>query len=265
MRFVYFTKLLKGMSFPETAAFLKEAGVSGADLTVRPGFPVAPADPVAKFQEAVAVFRDHGLSVPLVSAPTDFIDPRSSTARNLFENCGKVGVEYIKIGYFSYKGGPYEQELAYARRHLKEFAELARQTGVRALYHTHSGPNLGSNGESMRALLADLDPHFVGAYIDTGHQAFGGAPFSLAVDAVAEWFAAVAIKDALWERTKTGWKRTVLPAGEGFVHWADVAKTLKRKQFNGVVSLHGEYETANVAERLAKAKAELAFLRKQFA
>jgi len=263
MRFVYFTKLLKGMTTPQTAAFLKEAGVSGADLAVRPGFPVAPQDPVTKFEEAVRVFRDHGLSVPLVSAPTDFVDPRSSTARNLFENCGKVGVQYIKIGYFGYKGGPYEQELAYARRHLKEFEGLARQTGVRAVYHTHSGANLGSNGESMRALVADLDPHFIGAYIDTGHQAVGGAPFRLAVDAVSEWFATVAIKDMRWEQSNSKWKPTVVPAGEGIVDWADVGKTLRRKQFTGVVSLHGEYETSSVDERLAKAKAELAFLREQ--
>lgn len=265
MRFVYFTKLLKGLSLAETATFLKEAGVSGADLAVRPGFSVTPSDPLAKFQEAVAVFRDRGLSVPLVSAPTDFVDPRSATARNLFENCGKVGVEYIKIGYFGYKDETYESQLAYARWHLKEFAELARRTGVRALYHTHSGANLGSNGESMRALLADLDPHFIGAYIDTGHQAVGGAPFRIAIDAVSDWFAAVAIKDMRWESTNSKWRPTVVPASEGIVDWSDVGKTLRRKKFNGVVSLHAEYETKNNLERLEKAKAELAFLRKQFA
>jgi sugar phosphate isomerase/epimerase len=265
MRFVYFTKMLKGMSLPAMAAFLKEAGVSGADFAVRPGFPVAPTDPAAKYDEAVRVFRDHGLSVPLVSAPTDLIDPRSEAARHLFDNCGKVGVQYVKIGYFPYRAGPYEQELSEARRRLAGFVELAKKTNVRALYHTHSGAHLGSNGESMRTLLVDLDPHFIGAYIDTGHQAIGGAPFSLAVNAVAEWFAAVAIKDVLWERSGAGWKRAVHPAGEGFVHWADVATTLKRKQFSGVVSLHGEYETTTMADRLEKAKAEVAFLRKQFA
>jgi len=265
MRYVYFTKLLKGMTLAETAGFLKEAGVSGADLAVRPGYPVTPTDPMAKFEEAVRVLRDQGLSVPLVSAPTDLIDPKSAACRNLFENCGKVGVQYVKIGYFGYRGGPYSRELSDARAKLAGFAELAQKTGVRAVYHTHSGANLGSNGESMRSLLADLDPHFVGAFIDTGHQAVGGAPFRIAVDAVAEWFALVAIKDMRWEQANERWKSAVVPAGEGIVDWNDVGKTLKRKQFNGVISLHGEYETASMAERLAKAKAELAFLKAKFA
>jgi sugar phosphate isomerase/epimerase len=263
MRFIYFTKMLKGMSLPETARFLREAGVSGADWAVRPGFPVAPTDGYAKFEDAVKVFRDQGLSVPLVSAPTDMTDARSHAAVNLFENCGKVGVQFVKIGYFSYKDGPYIRALNEARRRLAAFVELARKTNVRALYHTHSGANLGSNGESMRALLEEFDPHFLGAFVDTGHQAIGGAPFSLAADAVADWFAAVAIKDVRWEKAGGGWKRMVLPAGEGVVDWKDVGKALKKRQFNGVVSLHGEYETANNEDRLAKAKAELAFLRER--
>jgi sugar phosphate isomerase/epimerase len=117
----------------------------------------------------------------------------------------------------------------------------------------------------MRALLEELDPHFVGAYVDTGHQAIGGAPFSLAIDAVADWFTAVAIKDVRWENSGGTWKRIVLPAGEGVVDWKDVGKALKKRQFNGLVSLHGEYETANNADRLAKAKAELAFLHERLA
>ena len=264
MRFIYFTKMLKGMSLAEKAAFLKEAGVSGVDWAVRPGFPVAPTDPYPKFGEAVKIFRDHGLSVPLVSAPTDMTDARSAAAQNLFANCGKVGVQFIKIGYFSYRGGPYVRALGDARRQLEGFSDLAKRTNVRALYHTHSGANLGSNGEGMRALLEDLDPHLIGANVDTGHQAIGGAPFSMGVDAVAEWFSAVAIKDVRIEKPNKDWKRVIVPAGEGFVNWDDVSKSLKKRQYNGVVSLHGEYETANNVERLAKAKAELAFLRERF-
>jgi sugar phosphate isomerase/epimerase len=264
MQFLYFTKLLHGMTLPAIASFLQELGVAGADLAVRPGFPVTPSDPPAKLLEAVRLLRDHGLTTPLVSAPTNMVDPRTPDARNLFESCGKAGVQFVKIGYFNYSAGPYLVALGDAHRRLAGFAELAQRTGVRALYHTHSGANLGSNGESMRALLSDLDPHVIGAYVDTGHQAVGGAPFRLAVDAVAEWFAAVAIKDMQWRKDGPRWKPTVLPAGEGIVDWEDVGKTLKRKQFKGVVSLHAEYETTSPDDRLAKAKAELAFLRKHF-
>ena len=260
MRFVYFTKLLQGLDLPGMIDFLKEAGLAGADLAVRPGYPVHPDNARAELPRAVKLVRDAGLTIPLVTAPTNLADPDAPAARALFEACGAAGVPAIKIGYFPY-AGKFDAALQAARERLAGFARLAAKTGVRACYHTHSGNYLGSNAAGLRLLLADLDPHHLGAFLDTGHLAVGGAPIRMEIDMARPWFSLLAIKDMAWEKGPKGWRSHVVPAGQGIVRWDEVAQGLKESRFNGTVSLHGEYETKNLAERLQLAKAELAFLK----
>jgi hypothetical protein len=69
----------------------------------------------------------------------------------------------------------------------------------------------------------------------------------------------------VWEKGAKGWTSRVAPAGEGIVYWSDVAQAVKESKFNGTISLHGEYVTKDQAERLQKAKDELAFLKKLLA
>ena len=195
-----------------------------------------------------------------MSAETNLIDPASPTARALFEAGGVSDVLAIKIGYFPYKGS-FSAGLEDAKRRLAGFATLARRTGVKACVHTHSGNYIGSNCESLRWLLADFDPHHVGAFVDTGHQTVGGAPFRIALDLVAPWLTLLAIKDISWTKTSAGWKKEVVPAGEGIVDWKEVAAAVKDRRFDGVVSLHGEYEAKDLADRQEKARAELRFLK----
>ena len=53
-----------------------------------------------------------------------------------------------------------------------------------------------------------------------------------------------------------------LPVGAGIVRWNEVARGLKDARFNGTISLHGEYETKDLAERKQLAKEELEKLKK---
>jgi sugar phosphate isomerase/epimerase len=64
-----------------------------------------------------------------------------------------------------------------------------------------------------------------------------------------------------WEKGKDGWKVRVVPAGEGIVRWNEVAQAIQESGFRGGVSLHGEYEAKDLAERKSLARKELAFLR----
>jgi sugar phosphate isomerase/epimerase len=260
MPFVYFTKLLQGLDLPAVAAFLKECGLDGADLTVRPGFPVTPDNAATELPKAVALFKDHGLTVGIVTAPTNMDDADSAAARAVFEACGKAGVPAIKIGYFVYTGR-FDQALASARARLAGFARLAERTGVRACYHTHSGNYLGNNAAALRALLTDLDPHHVGAYLDTGHTAINGGPIRLELDTVRPWLSLIAIKDMAPAPGKGGPAWHVVPAGEGIVRWDDFARGLKEVGFRGTISLHGEYEIKELDARKAAAKRELALLK----
>jgi sugar phosphate isomerase/epimerase len=261
MRYVYFTKTLQTLDLPALTTFLKDAGLDGADLAVRPGYPVTPDNAATELPRAVKAFKDAGLVIGLVTAPTNMSDPESATARALFEACGKAGVPAIKIGYFPYKG-KFETTLAEARKHLAGFAKLAAKTSVRACCHTHSGNYLGNNGAGMRLLLADLDPHHIGAFLDTGHTAVNGGPIRMEMDLVRPWLSLLAIKDMLWQKEKERWQSHVVPVGDGIVRWDEVGQAVKEHGFNGTVSLHGEYEAKDLAERKKLAKQELALLKK---
>ncbi|MBL8793986.1 MAG: sugar phosphate isomerase/epimerase [Planctomycetia bacterium] len=263
MRYVYFTKTLQALDLAGMIAFLKEAGLDGADLAVRPGYPVTPDNVAVELPKAAKAFQDAGLTIGLVTAPTNLNDAESLIARTIFEACGKAGVPAIKIGYFTYKD-KIDVSVAEARTRLGGFAKLAAKTGVRACYHTHSGNYLGNNCAGLRLLLQDLDPHQVGAFVDTGHTAINGGPFRMELDLVRPWLSLLAIKDMLWRKDKDAWQAHVMPVGEGIVRWNEVGQALKDAKFNGTISLHGEYETRDLAERKQLAKQELEVLKKRF-
>jgi sugar phosphate isomerase/epimerase len=261
MHYVYFTKTLKDLDVKGLAAFCKEVGLDGVDFTVRPGYVVHPDNAATALPEAAKALRDEGLVIGLVTAPTNLADPESKTAISLFEACGKAGVPAIKIGYFTYKP-PFEAALKEARTALAGFAKLAADNKVKVCYHTHSGNYLGAAAASLRLLLQDFDPHHVGAFVDTGHTAVNGGPIRMELDMVRSWLSLLAIKDMAWEKGKNGWEHKVVPAGEGIVRWNEVGQAVKECRFNGTVSLHGEYETKDLAERTQRAKQELGLLKK---
>ncbi len=265
MRYVYFTKLLQKLDLNGLIAFAKETGLDGFDLTVRPGFPTTPENARTELPRAAKLFKDAGLTVGLATGPTNLNDPGSRAAQELFDACRAASVPAIKIGYFPYDPKhSFDAQLAEARRRLGGFAKLAEKTNVRACYHTHSGSYLGNNAAGLRLLLQDMDPHHVGAFLDTGHTAINGGPIRMELELARPWLTLIAIKDMTWEKRKDGWRAHVVPAGEGMVRWPDVTAGLKACKFDGTISLHGEYETRDVDERTRLAKQELAFLKKHF-
>src|SRR5438270_1949748 len=103
MRYVYFTKLLKDLDVKGLIAFCKEVGLDGVDLAVRPGYPVHPGNAATALPDAAKAFQDAGLTIGLVSASTDLINPAAKETTTLFEACGKAKVPALKIGYFPFR------------------------------------------------------------------------------------------------------------------------------------------------------------------
>ncbi len=262
MPYVYFTKSLQKLDVPALIVFCQEAGLDGVDLAVRPDYPVTPENAAVELPKAAKQFKDAGLIIGIVTAPTTFTDSDAAPARSLFEACARAGVPAIKIGYFLYKD-KFDAGLTEARNRLAGFAKLAEKTGVRACYHTHSGAYYGNNAAGLRLLLQDVDAHHVGAYFDTGHTAINGGPPRMELDMIKPWLSLVAIKDMRWEKDGDAWRASVVPAGEGIVRWNEAAQGLKEVGFKGTISLHGEYETKDMTERKRQAKAELVWLKKR--
>lgn len=264
MRFVYFTKTLPAFELKDWAAWCLQHGLGGLDLAVRPGYPVTPDNIGNLLSVWVERLATDKLAIGLVTAPTDLTNPDDPRARRMFQACGKAGVPAVKLGYFGFSRD-YSSEIEKARRALKGFERLAADTGVKALYHTHSGKNLGNNAAGQRALLEGLDPHHVGSFLDTGHLSLCGGPFSMELEIVKPWFSCLAIKDMEWKRGGGGWANRVVPAGQGIVKWKEVGQALKNSGYQGTISLHGEYELNGAPARGLAAAAEMAFLKEQFA
>ena len=60
MKFIMFTKHLQGLEVPEIIAALQAVGVEGADLCVRPGYPVNPENAEKELPAAAKQFAEAG-------------------------------------------------------------------------------------------------------------------------------------------------------------------------------------------------------------
>jgi sugar phosphate isomerase/epimerase len=259
-RYLVFTVTLGSLDIPGLIAFCKQTGLDGVDLTVRPGNPVTPDNVATELPRAVKAFQDAGLTIGQVSGPRDFTDPDSAAAKAIFEACSKAGIHGVRLGYFTYEDH-FERSLADGRTRMAGFARLAASTGVRAVFHTHSGNCLGNNAAGTRLLLQDLDTRHVGVSIDTGHLALNGGPFRMEADMLRPWITHLAIKDVVWAKKENLWESQFVPAGEGIVRWTDVRQALKDVDFNGMATLYAVYAAKDLADRKRLVKRELETLK----
>src|SRR5438067_13406962 len=100
MRYLYLTMSLRRLDVPAVIAFIKEAGLDGADMAVRPGFPVTPANSRTELPAAAKAFRDAGLTIGIASTATNLSNADAPDARASFEAAAKAGIPFVKVGYF---------------------------------------------------------------------------------------------------------------------------------------------------------------------
>ena len=264
MKYIMFTKHLQGLDLPGLAETLKSVGVQGADLCVRPGYPVAPDNVSKSLPEAVKRFADQGMNIPLVTTPTDFVRPDVGYAERLYEACAEAGVGHVKVGYWRWTPGrDYWESVSRIRSHLEGFAGLSARYGVQTCLHTHSGTFMGLNSCAMMDLVGGFDPKRIGVFADPGHLAICGEPVEMALNILGEYLSILAFKDLELQRTqKDGtltWTTRVVPLGQGFVDWRSLLGYLKRIQHPGWISLHAEYPEP-VDRVVALARADLRFV-----
>ncbi len=262
---VFFTKSLKGMDIMATATEVKNLGFEGMDLAVRPGYCINPENVATELPTAVRLWADMGLSVPMVTTPTDFTDPRDPAAEPLLAACGEAGVREVKLGYWRYQEQGYWDDVVAIRGALDKFAQLAEKHGVRVAIHTHSGYFYGLNAASAMHLVQGMDPRHVGVYLDPGHLAINGEPIEIAVDMVRSYLCLVAMKDMAYIRTeregRTVWGHTLVPFREGLVDWPGVLKALVRVGYDGPLSFHSEYHDVSLDELRSLTRDDLNYIR----
>jgi sugar phosphate isomerase/epimerase len=263
LRYVFFTKTLRDLAVPALIEALRDIGADGADLCVRDGYPVNPANVRRVLPGAARRFHDAGLTVAMVTAPTDLHDPAGPQAEALFGGCHDAGVPYVKPGYWAFRPGPFAPQLDAARKELAGWQKLAQRFGVRCCVHIHSGNYLTINTSAALLLVSDTAPEQIGIYLDPGHLALNGEPAPMAVSMAGRRLSLIAAKDLMWERTGDGRVRRVTckPLGEGFVDWRQWMHELAAARFEGAVSFHSEYEGLTDQQMMERARLDILYLR----
>jgi sugar phosphate isomerase/epimerase len=269
MLFIMFTKHLEGWDLPQIMAGLKSAGVEGADLCVRPGYPVNPENAPTELPKAAKQFADEGLCIPLITTPGDFTDPSVDYAESLYAAAGEAGVKLLKLGYWYMEDDGYWATLDRCRRKLEGFAKLSEKTGVKTLVHNHSGNTMGLNSAAAMQLMQGFDPAHVGVFTDPGHLSIVGEPIPLALDMVKEYMAAVALKDLIkkqFERDgKLVWQIDMMPLGMGFGDMDTLFTLLYKQGFPGPVSFHCEYHWMPPESVIDQCRIDVRFIRSRIA
>jgi sugar phosphate isomerase/epimerase len=152
--------------------------------------------------------------------------------------------------------------MAETKAKLRDLADLAKELGVWAGFHNHSGPYIGSNLAHIRELIDDLDPEAIGSYYDVGHAAIEGAfdGWRLGLDDLAGRIRMIAVKDLVISDPNEDWPTETVPLGQGWVRWRELTKVLKQIAPEvAVMSHHGEYGGLSAAEVAAQVERDIAF------
>lgn len=274
-KFVIFSKHLQWLPWPEMAAAAVECGFDGIDLTVRKGGHVLPERVADDLPRAAEAIRKAGSQLVMITA--GIVDAQSPHAEAILKTASALGVRHYRWGGFKYDDKtPIPDQLNALKPRVKQLADLNRRYNMTAMYHTHSGMEVGAPIWDLYVILRDTDPHLAGINYDIGHATieggFGG--WVRSAQLAAPYMRGVALKDFKWARNSRGdWSPEWCPAGEGMVRFTKFYAMLKQAAFSGPIQVHYEYAGLGGAEHgaekltipksevLAKMKRDQQFLR----
>jgi sugar phosphate isomerase/epimerase len=263
LRLSIFSKHLQWASYPEMASFAAEAGFGGVDITVRSGGHVLPERVKDDLPRAVEIVRSAGLQVPMITA--GIVDTSSPYAEDILKTAPALGIRYYRWGGFKYSDEqPIPAQLEALKTRVRALAQMNEHYRIAAMYHTHSGMEVGAPIWDLWEILRGVDPRWTGINYDVAHATVEGGlgGWIRSFELTRPFVRGVALKDFVWARDARGnWTPDWVPAGQGMVNFPKFFAMLRRSEFDGPVQVHFEYEGiggANEGSRtLGIPKAEL--------
>ncbi|MES1257385.1 MAG: sugar phosphate isomerase/epimerase family protein [Acidobacteriota bacterium] len=244
LKIAIFSKHLEFLEGEELAKSAKEIGFDGIDLAVRAKGHVEPERVRQDLPPLVAIIRQHGLEVPMLT--TDIADADTPFANDILAVMTDLGIHHYRWGGYKWVAGtPLARQIEDFKPRVAKLAALNGQYQASAMYHTHSGVDLvGASIWDLHEILKGFDPKLVGVNYDIGHATveggLGGWIESLRI--TGEYLRGVAIKDFLWEKNAKGrWDVAWKPLGQGMVKFPRFFGMLREARFAGPLQLHFEY------------------------
>ncbi|HEV2689869.1 MAG TPA: TIM barrel protein, partial [Bryobacteraceae bacterium] len=238
-------------------------------LTVRKGGHVTPERVRQDLPALVAIIRNHGLEVPMIT--TDVIDAETPYIEDILRTMADLGIRnYRWLGFKYAADRPFAQQLDQLKPRIAKLAALNARHRACAMYHTHSGPGLvGASIWDLYLLLREFDPHAVGVNYDIGHAVIegGAGGWINSFRILGPHVRGIAVKDFIWSRDAKGnWRSQWTPLGEGMVRFQQFFGMVAASGFSGPVQLHFEYPLGDSRDEAFPAmKRDLAKLRSYLA
>ena len=257
-----FSKHMAQFNYDELGKNAKQIGFDGVDLTVREKGHVLPEKAAADLPRAYEAIRGYGLSVPMIT--TNILEAGAPDTRPILATAGKLKIPHWKVGYYKYDLANVEKSVDKTRAAVRELAKLSGEYGIVAGMHNHSGDYFGAAVWDTRAILADLDPKWIGYYFDPAHATIEGGlgGWRISQNLVSSRLKMVALKDFYWEKAAGKWKVKWCPMGEGMVDWQKVFAAFAAANFSGPLTLHIEYDPKDELAAIAR---DFEFAKKQVA
>lgn len=238
-----FSKHLHFLDWRAMVEAAREIGFDGVDLTLRKGGHVEPERAEADLPRAADAIRRAGLELSMVTA--GIVDAESPHIESMLRAMKSVGVKYYRWGGLRYDDNrPIPTQLEELKTRVARLADLNRKYDVCAMYHTHSGPEVGASFWDLWLILKDQDHERVSVNLDIGHATVEGGlgAWVRSVQLLAPMTRGIAVKDFVWARNQSGeWRPRWCPIGEGMVNFKKFFGMVRESKFSGPVQVHFEY------------------------
>jgi sugar phosphate isomerase/epimerase len=236
-RITVFAKPWPDLSIAELARFVKELGVDGVELPVRPKYPVRPENITTELPKAAKIFRDHGLIIGSVAGDTD---------EKTIAACGEAGIALIRICVGIDMQIGYKATAKKVRAQFDALIPALEKHKVAIGVQNHYGVMVGS-AIGLMHLIEQYDPKHVCAVLDPAHCAVGGEPEAMALDIVLSHLRLVNFKSAShWrvngpDEEEAKWKIIWTTAAHAGYSWRTMVRCLRERGYTGDICLPVEY------------------------
>lgn len=282
MRYVMFSKHLQSLDVAAMGRAVKDIGLDGVELTVRPGGHVRPERVTEDLPRAVRRLHGMGLEVPAIT--TEVQGAGATHAHDVCAAAAKAGIRILRNTSWHYcPFGDIREQIAAAAQKARALEALGRDHGVRLCVHCHIGEYLTAQGAVLAQIIEATDPRYVGVSFDLSQLTVEGGlgGWMLSLDLLWERIGMLAVTGYGWftepdpETGGTRWTPKCVPLADGVARWAKAFTLLRQTAWDSdgdaVVSLLSEYQGTGswrdltVPELLTQTAADLTYLRRQAA
>ena len=263
-----FTKLLKSLSYDETARAASKIGWDCIECPVRPGGHILPERVESDLPRMVEALQKYKLTLEIMA--TSIHNPGEEFTEQILKTASSLGIKYYRMGWWNYDfSKSIDSQLKDFKSQLSDLADLNEQYKITGVYQNHSGDeSVGAPVWDIYELLKDIDSDYVGIHFDIGHATVeGGYSWPIQFHRIKSYIKAVVVKDFRWyyedgENAEVRW----CPLGEGAID-PEFFSMLKEINFSGPVTMHYEYEvegsgTKKIENWIAAMKKDTVTLRK---